>query len=298
MQSACLEGADCLNYCRVVEFLRRGEMLSGARLRDEFSGSEFEAEERVVVNATGPWTDETCSVDDSSTSAKLRPTKGAHIMVRRERASTRNALPVISPRDQRLLFIVPWGKFSLIGTTDTDYEGDYDNVHADRDDVEYIMEATNLALPNARLTMDDIVSTYAGLRPLICEQGSSGVKESQVSREHSIYESPLRPDHHHRRQAHHRPLHGPGTHQPGVTAPVRAFRGGPFPSVPPSTPGCRGRTARVFRRAWKGLAKDYRLTTTHHPQPADAGHGRGGGSGPGCAAGSFRASTKRSSRLG
>ena len=85
---------------------------------------------------------------------------------------------------------MPWGEFSLIGTTDTDYEGDYDNVYADRDDVEYILEAANAALPGAHLAIDDIVSTYAGLRPLICEQGVAGVSESQVSREHSIYESP------------------------------------------------------------------------------------------------------------
>ncbi len=190
VQSACLEGADCLSYCRSVEFLRRGEMLRGALLRDEFTRNEFEAEARVVVNATGPWTDVTCCIDDSCASSKLRPTKGAHIIVPRSRLNTRNALPIMSPRDQRLLFVVPWGDFSLIGTTDTDYEGDYDNVHADRDDVEYIVEAANLALPGAKLEMRDIVSTYAGLRPLICEQGSTGVKESQVSREHSIYESP------------------------------------------------------------------------------------------------------------
>ncbi len=191
VQSACLEGADCISYCRAVEFLRRNDgTLCGARLRDELGGEEFEAEARVVVNASGPWTDLVCRVDDDRASAKLRPTKGAHIIVPRERAHTRNALPVMSPSDQRLLFIVPWGRFSLIGTTDTDYHGDYDEVHADRDDVDYIIEAANAALPGARLTTEDIVSTYAGLRPLICEQGSAGVSESQVSREHSIYESP------------------------------------------------------------------------------------------------------------
>lgn len=259
VQSACLEGADCLSYCRVVEFLRRGEMLSGARLRDEFTGAEFEAEARVVVNATGPWTDVTCGVDDAGASAKLRPTKGTHIMVHRERANTRNALPVISPRDQRLLFVVPWGKFSLIGTTDTDYEGDYDNVFASRDDVEYIIEATNLALPNARLTMDDIVSTYAGLRPLISEQGSAGVKESQVSREHSIYESPS----------------GLITITGGKLTTARSmaqeltdlaarrlserFGVDPLPKCTTRYAGVQGKDGAGFPARLEGLAKDYRL---------------------------------------
>jgi glycerol-3-phosphate dehydrogenase len=190
VQSARLEGADCVNYARVTGFLRRGDgQLCGARVRDELSGREYDAEARVVVNATGPWTDKTCWLEDEQASAKLRPTKGAHVIVPRQRAYTRNALPIMSPRDQRLLFIVPWGDFALIGTTDTDYEGDYDELYADREDVDYILEAANAALPEARLETGDIVSTYAGLRPLICEQGSEGISESQVSREHSIYES-------------------------------------------------------------------------------------------------------------
>jgi len=191
VQSAWLEGADCVSYARVTRFLRRGDgTLCGALIRDELEGAEVEAEAKLVVNATGPWTDKTCWMDDAGASAKLRPTKGAHVIVPRSRAYTRNALPIMSPRDQRLLFIVPWGDFSLIGTTDTDYEGDYDELYADRADVDYILEAANAALPRAKLDTSDIISTYAGLRPLICEQGSEGISESQVSREHSIYESP------------------------------------------------------------------------------------------------------------
>lgn len=189
VQSAHLAGANCINYAQVVDFLREKGMLRGARIRDVISGKEFEAEAKIVVNATGPWTDFICKLDDPHSSRKLRPTKGSHLIVKGERANINNALPVISPTDQRMLFAIPWGKCTLIGTTDTDYEGDFDNVHADRTDVEYILEAINRALPAARLTTDDIISTYAGLRPLICEEGREGIKESQVSREHSIYES-------------------------------------------------------------------------------------------------------------
>ncbi len=189
VQSAHLAGASCISYAQVVDFLRDGDMLCGAKVRDTLGGKDFEVEARVVVNATGPWTDQICRLDDPQAARKCRPTKGAHIIVKRERANVRNALPVISPSDQRMLFAVPWGRYTLIGTTDTDYDGDYDTIHADRSDVEYIIEAINRALPGAKITEDDVISTYAGLRPLICEEGAEGIKESQVSREHSIYES-------------------------------------------------------------------------------------------------------------
>jgi glycerol-3-phosphate dehydrogenase len=97
-------------------------------------------------------------------------------------------MPVISPADKRMMFLVPWGDYALLGTTDTDYSGDYDTIHASREDVDYILEAANKALPKANLDYDDIISTYAGLRPLVVEDGGKDVKESQVSREHSIYE--------------------------------------------------------------------------------------------------------------
>jgi glycerol-3-phosphate dehydrogenase len=98
-------------------------------------------------------------------------------------------MPIISPADKRMMFLVPWGDYALIGTTDTDYQEDYDTIHASREDVDYILEAANKALPRAKLDYDDIISTYAGLRPLVvAEEGGMDVKESQVSREHSIYE--------------------------------------------------------------------------------------------------------------
>lgn len=189
VQSAHLEGACCLSYVRVVDFLRRQGMVCGVRARDEVGGGEFDIEARVVLNCTGPWTDFICRLDDPEAAPKLRPTKGSHVVVPWKRVKVYNAMPILSPRDQRMLFVIPWRNFAIIGTTDTDYEGDYDTVHASRDDVDYILEAANRALPSARLDYDDVLSTYAGLRPLVLEGGGKDVKESQVSREHSIYES-------------------------------------------------------------------------------------------------------------
>jgi glycerol-3-phosphate dehydrogenase len=189
IQSARLEGACCLSYTRVVDFLRRDGMVCGARVLDEAGGTEFDIEARVVLNCTGPWTDALCEIDDTEADPKLRPTKGSHVIVPWERVKATNAMPIISPRDERLLFLVPWGDFALIGTTDTDYTDDYDTIHASKEDVDYILEAANRTLPRAGLDYDDIISTYAGLRPLVVEGGGVDVKESQVSREHSIYES-------------------------------------------------------------------------------------------------------------
>jgi glycerol-3-phosphate dehydrogenase len=189
VQSAFLEGACCLSYARVLDLLRRDGMVCGARVRDEIGGEEFDLEARVVLNCTGPWTDAICRLDDPDAAPKLRPTKGSHVIVPWERVKAYNALPLISPRDSRMLFLIPWGGFAIIGTTDTDYEGDYDTIHASTDDVQYILETANRALPRAGLTEEDVISTYAGLRPLILEGGGKDVKESKVSREHSIFES-------------------------------------------------------------------------------------------------------------
>ena len=189
VQSAYNEGACCLSYARIIDFLRRDGMVCGARVRDELSGEEFDVEARVVLNCTGPWTDAVCRLDDPDALSKLRPTKGSHVIVPWERVKAYNALPMISPGDERMLFIVPWHDFALIGTTDTDYDGDYDTIHASTRDVDYILEAANRALPHARLDTSDVISTYAGLRPLVLEGVSKDVRESKVSREHSTYES-------------------------------------------------------------------------------------------------------------
>ncbi len=189
VQSANLEGACCLSYTRVLDILHEKDKACGVRVRDEVGGEEFDIEARMVLNCTGPWTDAVCRLDEPEAAPKLRPTKGAHVIVPWERAKATNALPIISPADERLMFLIPWGDYVLIGTTDTDYNEDYDTIHASKEDVQYILDAANRSLPKARLTPDDVVSTYAGLRPLVVEGGGKDVKESQVSREHSIYES-------------------------------------------------------------------------------------------------------------
>lgn len=186
--SAVEAGADCANYVEVTDLLSHGGRACGARVRDNLSGEEFEIESRVVVNASGAWGDEICRLDEPGAPSKLHLTKGAHVIVPRGRARTVNALPIVSPSDERLLFVVPRGHYALIGTTDTFYNDDLDEPYATREDVEYLLEAANHALPRANLEKIDILSTYAGLRPLVMEEGGEDVAASKISREHRIYE--------------------------------------------------------------------------------------------------------------
>ncbi len=182
-QDAHQAGAVLVNYAQVVELLRVGDRVVGARIRDRLSGEEFEVQAHVVANATGPWTDHLLKMADPDARRRLRPTKGVHLIVPRERIWSRAAITLNSPRDGRLMFLIPWGQFSIIGTTDTDYEGDPADVHADAEDVAYVLEAARHAFPVTGLSEADIISTYAGLRPLIADDAPTGYK---VSREHQI----------------------------------------------------------------------------------------------------------------
>jgi glycerol-3-phosphate dehydrogenase len=187
--SAVDAGAKCANYIEVISLLRDGNRLCGARVRDVLTGEEFDIEARMVCNAAGAWGDAVCDLDEPGAPQKLQLTKGSHIMVPRGRARTVNALPIVSPTDQRLMFVIPRGHFSLIGTTDTYYHEDLDQPYATREDVEYILEAVNHILPRSHVEVSDIISTYSGLRPLAMQEGGEDVAASKVSREHRIYQS-------------------------------------------------------------------------------------------------------------
>ncbi|GAB4545253.1 MAG: glycerol-3-phosphate dehydrogenase/oxidase [Anaerolineae bacterium] len=182
-QDAHQSGAVIANYAEVTGLVQEGEKVVGARVRDQVSGDEFEVRARVVANATGPWTDYLLKMARPDTARRLRPTKGVHIIVPRERIWSRAAITMNSPRDRRLMFLIPWGRFSILGTTDTDYEGDPGGVEPEAGDIAYILEAARHAFPVAGLSEADIISAYAGLRPLIASDAPTGYK---VSREHQI----------------------------------------------------------------------------------------------------------------
>ncbi len=148
--------------------------------------SGWEIRASVVVNATGPWTDETARRSGISREPLLRPTRGTHIHVRRDRIGHQRALIFESALDGRIMFVLPWGDLTLIGTTDEDYEGPPEEVRPTGADVRYLLDSTNRLFPEAKLTAEDVISAWAGLRPLVA--GEAGEDEDDVSREHVILE--------------------------------------------------------------------------------------------------------------
>lgn len=179
------QGAVVATHAKVVGFLRgEGGRIVGARVRDELAGDEFSVKAHAVINATGPWSDRTRLMGESGGEARLRPTKGIHIVVDAKKVPVQHAVVAFHPKDGRVLFAIPWGDRTYIGTTDTDYRDDPGKVHATAADVAYLIAASNDYFPAAALTPDDVVSTWAGVRPLISEEGAGN--ESNVSREHDI----------------------------------------------------------------------------------------------------------------
>jgi glycerol-3-phosphate dehydrogenase len=178
-------GAVVANHVEVVELLRVGDRIEGARVRDRIDGSSMEVRARLVVNATGVWLDRLRAPRPNPT---LRPTKGIHIFLSRAKVGNRHALALTTRRDHRLVFVLPWNELTLVGTTDTDFRSDPDRVAPDADDVRYLLDAVNDAFPDARVGPGDVVSAYAGLRPLI--DGVRERAESDVSRRHAVFDDP------------------------------------------------------------------------------------------------------------
>lgn len=177
-------GAAVANYTEVREIARADGRVLGARVVDRETGEEIAVRSRVVVNATGVWLDRLRAPRPVPT---IRPTKGIHIFVPRARVGNHHAFALSVPRDGRVVFVLPWGDLTLAGTTDTDFAGDADRVLPEPEDVAYLLAVVNDAFPDARLTPGDVVSAYAGLRPLL-RKGHRDRSESEVSRDHSTFE--------------------------------------------------------------------------------------------------------------
>jgi glycerol-3-phosphate dehydrogenase len=188
--SARLEGAMVCNYVAVTALRKRAGRIEGAAVRDVIGGRTVDVTASVVVNATGPWVDAIRTLDDPVSAPLLRLTKGVHIVVPRDRVGNRHAVVLRAPADRRVMFAIPWGEQVLVGTTDTDHSGAPDNVQADRGDVEYLLDAVNHQFPAAALSAEDVVSAFAGLRPLVAPDGTQSASPSAVSREEMIVTSP------------------------------------------------------------------------------------------------------------
>ena len=162
---AVRHGAIVANHASVTGFLRERGAVSGAVVRDEINGTLHDVRARVVINATGPWVDRVLGLLSSADrSPRIRRSKGVHLVVKR---LTRANAVVTQTSNGSHLMVIPWRGYSLVGTTDTVYNGLPDAVGVTEDDVEQLLDEVNVHFPRARLTRADVVHFYAGVRPLI-----------------------------------------------------------------------------------------------------------------------------------
>ena len=175
LRSAARHGASLVNYCRFQDATRSDTW--ECALEDLHTGRALTVRARAVVNATGPWAD---GLPHSR--VKLRLTKGIHLVVNRARVPVPDT--VVMTEAKRILFAIPWGERTILGTTDTDYDGPLDGVVPDAGDIRYVLQVTNQFFPAARLAEPDVISAWAGLRPLVADPNG---KPSDVSRSHEIH---------------------------------------------------------------------------------------------------------------
>jgi glycerol-3-phosphate dehydrogenase len=179
-RTAAAYGAHVANRARVTALLREGERVTGAEVHDQESGRTIKVHARQVINATGVWTDETQSLVGERGQFKVRASKGIHLVVPRDRIQGDSGL--ILRTEKSVLFVIPWGRHWIIGTTDTDWDLDKAHPAASAADIDYLLDHVNAVLEQP-LTHADVEGVYAGLRPLLSGESDS---TSKLSREHAV----------------------------------------------------------------------------------------------------------------
>lgn len=181
LRSARTFGADVVNYTEVQKINQNEEHIE-LQILDVRSKKTVQAQAQHVVACVGPWTDQFAGKSLSGWKKSLRPTKGVHIVFPREKLPVAQA--VVMAVETRIIFVIPRGDITLVGTTDTDFNQDPKDVLVDESDVDYLLKATNNYFPGRSLTVKDIISCYSGVRPLVDDGAQS---EGKTSREHQIF---------------------------------------------------------------------------------------------------------------
>ena len=188
LKTAAQNGADIINYVEAKSFIYCSEQkIIGAHVKDMLTQKTYNIKAKVVVNAAGPWVDAVRSADTGSKDTKkhLKLSKGVHIVFDQSKFPLQHAVYFDAP-DGRLIFAIPREEKTYVGTTDTFYNEDLTLVRADQDDREYLLACITGYFPDVQLTMADIESSWAGVRPLIYEKGKESTK---LSRKDEIWES-------------------------------------------------------------------------------------------------------------
>jgi glycerol-3-phosphate dehydrogenase len=182
-RTAASHGAHVASRAQVIELVREGGRVVGAVVRDLENGKDYQIKARSIINATGVWTDEMQQLLGEEGEFTVKASKGIHILVPRDRIKAKVGMILRTPTS--VLFTIPWHNHWIIGTTDTEYHLDKADPTASAEDIEYVLAQANRVLKQ-KLTKDDIVGTYAGLRPLVAGNADSTAK---LSREHLVIET-------------------------------------------------------------------------------------------------------------
>lgn len=186
LKEAVIRGADIINYCEAIDYIIEDGKIRGVKCKDREKNEEFILNGTLVINATGIWSDDLLNAyPEDIPKPLIRPTKGVHLTYKREDVGNKMATIITSITDDRSFFVLPRGEYTIIGTTDTDYQGDLADPYCNKDDADYLIESVKYYFPDAKLEYKDyLLETYAGIRPLVKEKGKS---ESAVSRKHIIF---------------------------------------------------------------------------------------------------------------
>ncbi|MGB5228436.1 MAG: glycerol-3-phosphate dehydrogenase/oxidase, partial [Eudoraea sp.] len=176
-------GTVALNYAEVTAFDYTDNIISGLHFKDVIAGHEFTIKSKYVISAAGPWVDELRSINNSKKGKRLHLTKGVHLVFPHAKLPVKQSVYFDVP-DGRMIFAIPRGKITYVGTTDTNYDQDKNDVKLDLVDALYLISAVNNMFPKINLELKDIISSWAGLRPLIHEEGKS---TSELSRKDEIF---------------------------------------------------------------------------------------------------------------
>jgi glycerol-3-phosphate dehydrogenase len=176
-------GATVLTHTRVEELVRDGGRVTGLRYRDRNDGELKQLDARLVVNAAGPWVDDILGLSGTH-ERKIGPTKGSHLVVDAFPGAPDTTIFFESPDDARPMFVLPWNGRYMIGTTDLPYDGSLEEIVIDADEVAYLLGAVNILIPQAKLSSDDVLWSYSGVRPL--PYVADLADPSKVSRDHEI----------------------------------------------------------------------------------------------------------------
>jgi glycerol-3-phosphate dehydrogenase len=186
LKTAVEFGAICLNYAEINGFeYDSGNLIKKAKVKDNLQGSAFSVNAKIFVNAAGPWVDNLRAFDrDGVKGKRLHLSKGVHLVIPFEKLALKQSVYFDVKADKRMIFAIPRDSITYLGTTDTNFSGDINNPEASAQDAAYIIAAVNEMFPSADLKVEDVISSWAGLRPLIHQDGKS---VSELSRKDEIF---------------------------------------------------------------------------------------------------------------